>query len=489
MKRQRLRFYILAMVVIGLLATAGIYGVYSVSTYGTRWFGNARNTRYQNARKTVKPGDIIDRNGVVLVSTDEEGNRRYQSDKPSRCAIVHLIGDNEGYVANGVESFQSRYLLGFETSLAERTEALFTGEVRQGDNVTLTVNSALCTAAAKAFANSEYGRNRAGAVVVMNYKTGEVLALVSLPVFDPTNVTDEVKNSSLHPFWNRAIQSRMPPGSTFKIVTTAAALSSMPGVEEMQFNCTGATQPSGSKSVISDFAGEHHDEIRLPEAFRVSCNNTFAQLSLLMGDENLRKTAQNFGFNDNFLFRDLVVENSAFPTKNRTPFEIAWSGVGQSQVLATPLHMCMVASAIANDGVMMEPLLIAKVESPTGEVRYQCTPKVYRQAVSPQVAGVIEGYMLDAVSHRRGTGTAAAIEGFPIAGKTGSAESSNNGRAVTHAWFVGYIADDRYPYAVCVFVEEGGTGGKVAAPIARDVFAYLLTMEQKEISFAEGGTP
>ena len=476
MKRQHLRFRLLAFVVIGMLALAGTYGVYSVTTYSTRWFSNARNTRQQEAKSKVIPGDIIDRKGVVLLSADADGKRIYQDDQASRSSIVHLLGDTEGYVANGVETFQARYLLGFETSLTERVDGLLSGETHRGDNVTLTIDSKLCTACAKAFVSHEETRYRAGAVVVMNYRTGEILAMVSLPVFDPLDVNDNVKNSPLHPFWNRAIQSTMTPGSTFKIITAAAALSHLPDAETIVFNCTGATQPAGSTAFITDYNNEHHDNISLPKAFRVSCNNTFAQLALQLGDDALRQTAESFGFNDNFLFQDVVVENSAFPTKNRTPFEIAWSGVGQSQIVATPLHMCMVASAIANDGLMLEPRLVGKVESPAGVIRYQATRKEYRQAVSPEVAHTIKGYMRSVVEDRRGTGTAAAIEGVPIAGKTGSAETTSNGQRVTHAWFVGFIDDPATPYAVCVFVEEGGTGGKVAAPIAREVFAYILQM-------------
>lgn len=474
MKRQHLRFRLLAFVVIGMLALAGTYGVYSVTTYSTRWFSNARNTRQQEAKSKVIPGDIIDRKGVVLLTADADGKRIYQQDQASRSSIVHLLGDAEGYVANGVETFQARYLLGFETSMTERVDNLLDGEAHRGDNVTLTIDSELCTACAKAFVGNEETRYRAGAIVVMNYRTGEILAMVSLPVYDPMDVNENVKNSPMHPFWNRAIQSTMPPGSTFKIITAAAALNHLPDAETIEFNCTGATQPAGSNSFITDYNNEHHDDISLPKAFRVSCNNTFAQLALQLGDDALRQTAEAFGFNDNFLFQDVVVENSAFPTKNRTPFEVAWSGVGQSQIVATPLHMCMVASAIANDGLMLEPRLVGKVESPTGVIRYQATRKEYRQAVSPEVAHTIKGYMRSVVD--RGTGTAAAIDGVPIAGKTGSAETTSNGQRVTHAWFVGFIDDPATPYAVCVFVEEGGTGGKVAAPIAREVFAYVLQM-------------
>ena len=155
MKQQRFRYRMLAFLTIGLLVAAGVYGVYSVSTYESRWFANARNTRYQTAKKTVVPGDIIDRNGVVLATSDTDGNRVYQSNVKSRSSIVHLLGDNEGSVANGVESFQANYLLGFETSLSERVLALIKGETRRGDDLTLTVDSKLCTAIVQAFVDQK----------------------------------------------------------------------------------------------------------------------------------------------------------------------------------------------------------------------------------------------------------------------------------------------------------------------------------------------
>jgi len=320
------------------------------------------------------------------------------------------------------------------------------------------------------FLNTSNTRGKCGAAVVMNYKTGEVLALVSLPVYDPQNITDAIRNSSQHPYWNRALQSLMPPGSTFKIITAVAALENLPNAQNALYTCTGATQVM-DEHIITDYGNEQHGEISLAKAFRVSCNNAFAQTALVIGDSALRKTAENFGFNDNFLFRDLVVENSRYPTANRNSFEIAWSGVGQSQVAVTPLHLCMVSAAIANDGVMMEPRLLSRVQSPTGTVRTRTASRVYRTACSKETAQIIDGYMKDVV--KNGTGTRAKVDGLTIAGKTGSAEGSSNGMDVTHAWFTGYIDDDRYPYAVSVLVEAGGTGGSVAAPVAQKIFTYL----------------
>lgn len=469
MKQLRIRFRVLTLVIIGLLAVAGVYGVYSVSTYGSRWFSSSKNTRYQSAKRTVIKGDIVDRKGVVLATTDEDGNRVYQSNIKSRSAVVHLIGDEDGNIANGVDSFQANYLLGFETSLSERVTALLKGETRRGDNVMLTVDSKLCTEIVAAFQSGSKTEGKSGAVVVMNYKTGEVMALVSLPVFDPANVTDQVRSNPQHPFWNRALQSTLPPGSTFKIVTAASALNNLPDATTRIFECTGATKVLDQ--VIHDYGKAQHGDVTLERAFTVSCNNAFAQCALILGDTALRKTAESFGFNDNFLFRDFVVENSTYPTSNRNAVEIAWSGAGQSQVAATPLHMCMVAAAVANGGVMMEPRLLAKVQSPTGVTRLRYTSKQYAKVCDAATAKTIDGYMKKVV--QSGTGTAAGVNGLTIAGKTGSAESAIDGKDVTHAWFVGYIADDSLPYACCVLVEAGDSGGSVAAPIAARVFKYL----------------
>ena len=470
MKQMQIRFRLLTIMVIALFGIASIYGVYSVSTYGSRWFSSARNTRYRSARQNVIKGDIIDRNGILLATTDENGDRVYQQSLQGRSAIVHLIGDEDGFVSNGVDSFQAAYLLGFETSLSERVNTLFSQESRRGDNVIITADSTLCSEIVSYFKRDGRSADKNGAAVVMNYRTGEVLAMVSLPVFDPMDLNDQVKEDPRHPFWNRALQSTLPPGSTFKVITAAAALKNLPNAEEQTFECTGELQLK-ENHVLRDYNKAKHGEETLRSAFRVSCNNVFAQTALLMGDSALRQMAESFGFNDNFLFRDFVVQNSQYPTKDRDNFELAWSGVGQSRVVATPMHMCMVAAGIANGGVMMEPRLLAQVQSPTGVVRLRYSSKVYTKACEPAMAKTMEDYMKEVVA--KGTGTAARVGGLTIAGKTGSAESSLDGKAVTHAWFIGYIADPSLPYACAVLVEDGGSGGAVAAPIAANIFQYL----------------
>jgi len=471
MKEQRMNFKLIALLLFGLFFLLALYGGYAVNTYGNRWFASGKNPRIRQERKNVIAGDILDRNGIILATTSD-GERVYQSNEAARRAVVHVLGDNEGNISNGVETFQASLLLGFERSLAEEIMQLVRGEQKRGDNVVLTLDSALCTEAVRAFQSFDASRDKRGAVVIMNYRTGEVICEISLPNFDPHKITEATKTDEAQPFWNRAVQSAYTPGSSFKIVTATAALRTFKDAQTKIYDCTGALQVLNR--FITDAGNAKHGKLALQKAFSLSCNNTFAQIALEIGDDRLRSAAEGFGFNENFLFRDLVVENSKYPTENRNQLEIAWTGAGQSALGATPLHMCMIAAAVANDGVMMEPALILQGVSDNGVVRYAFSPGAYKRVLSKEEAAILKTFMLDVV--KSGTGTRARVDGLTIAGKTGSAESSLNNQPVTHGWFVGFIDDARYPYAISVVVEavnDGEGGGSVAAPIAQRLFTYI----------------
>ena len=167
MKQQRHRFKILALILFGMFFLLAAYGGYSVLTYGNRWFSSKWNPRVRSQKETVIAGDILDVNGVTLATT-VNGNRTYQEDEAIRRAVVHLVGDNQGQVSNGVETFQTSYLYGFQTSLPEMIASLFKGETRRGDNVTLTVDSKLCAAIVDSFDSYEKTAGKNGAAVVMN---------------------------------------------------------------------------------------------------------------------------------------------------------------------------------------------------------------------------------------------------------------------------------------------------------------------------------
>ena len=471
MKQQRFRFKLLALLLFALFALLAVYGGYAITHYGSRWFAYSRNPRIRAQKENVIAGDVLDRSGILLATT-QNNQRLYQSDEAARRAVVHLLGDDQGQVSNGVETFQSNYLYGFQATLPELVNSLFDGSPRRGDNVTLTVDSRLCTAITRYFGAHSQTADHNGAAVVMNYKTGEVLALVSLPTFDPMNITSATVSDPGQPFWNRATQSVYPPGSTFKIITTDAALTNIPDIQTREIACTGGLDVQGQ--AIRDYGNAIHNSLSLRRAFTVSCNNAYALLELTVKDDALRRAAESFGFNDNFLFKDIVVENSVYPTTNRTLFELATSGFGQSAIVASPMHMCLVAAAIANDGVMMEPQLLLSAASSGGRVRASFSPRVYRTATTAANASVLQDYMRAVITG--GTGTRAAVNGLTVCGKTGSAESSLKGQAITYGWFVGYITDDSLPFALSVIVEDipdGEGGGSTAAPIAGDIFQYL----------------
>ena len=291
MKRQRFKFKLLAFFLFALFALLGTYGMHSIALYGNRWFTYAKNPRVRAQKQNVVPGDILDRSGVVLatssVSEDGTVTRVYQANEAARRAVVHLLGDSDGQVANGVESFQTAYLYGFQTGIWERIQALVTGQKRHGDNVTLTVDSSLCTAILQSFQRRASGK--AGAAVVMNYKTGEVLGMVSLPTFDP--MSSSAVSASSNAYWNRVTQNPYTPGSTFKLVTAAAQLRVNPSAQTMQVNCTGNLTVDGQ--VIHDYGSASHGAIDLKTAFMRSCNNAFAQYALSMGDKALREAAES----------------------------------------------------------------------------------------------------------------------------------------------------------------------------------------------------
>lgn len=472
MKRKRTRYRLAALLLTALFVLLIGYGYYSYSAYGTRWFASTKNPRLRKVKTDVTAGTVYDRDGVILAQT-VNGKRTYADSAPVRRAMVHLLGDRAGNVSNGMDTFLSSYLFGFKTTLFERIGQLAGGQPQRGDDVVLSVDAALSVKAAQAFNAGCPGKT--GAVIVMNYRTGEVLVLESFPEYDPDNIPVDAKKDPNDPFWNRATRTLLAPGSTFKIVTTAAALKTIPDVTGRQFECNGHL--SVMNRLITDAGNAAHGTVTLQEAFVKSCNNIFAQLALEIGDDVLRKSAERFGFNDNFLFQDLVVENSVYPTGKRDDVEVAWTGAGQSTLLATPMHMCMIASAIANDGVMMEPALLLSATAATGGSHYDFTPRVYRTALSAEEAEMISGLMRQVVTD--GTGRSAGVPGYSVCGKTGSAEASLNGNSVTNAWFVGFVEDESMPYAVCVLVEDGGSGSTAAAPVAGTVLSAAVELTKE----------
>jgi len=466
MRGLRRNIRLLALILSVMFGALAVYFVYSVSFYGGRWFASAYNPRLAAQKQRVVAGDLADRTGTLLARTATDGARTYPPTVSVRQAVSHVVGDNGGVVANGAETFLAEYLLGFKSSALERVYALFTDGPSRGDDVRLTIDADLCEYAAKQL-RGKHG----GAIVVLNYKTGEILCSTSYPDFDPRDINATMNSGRDNgAFVNRATQGQYPPGSAFKIVTTASALENMPEMLGRTFHCTG--QMVVQHSTITEAAQQVHGTLSIKKAFANSCNTAYGALALELGYAKLARTSSAFGFGDNFLFKEIVVYNSQYPTNNQNRDDLAWSGVGQGRVLTTPLHMALIAGAIANDGVMMEPKLMLSATTTQGTSRSLSPIRAHKRVASSEVAGEIKEYMIECV--RSGTGTGARIRNLTVAGKTGSAEHSDDKSIPTHAWFVGFIDSDKHPLAIAVVVERGGSGGGVAAPIAQKVLARAV---------------
>ena len=450
------------MRVIGTLIIAAFIGLSSwfavtVWDQGSIWASSAYNSRLRKTNSQM--GSITDRNGNLLATTNESGQRIYLQDVKARRALSQVVGDTAGMSGTGVETFYSATLLDLSGSLIDRLRELLTGAEHKGSSIQLTVDAEL-----SAYIASIFPAGYNGAVCVTNYKTGELLAMVSLPNYDPVEIErGELEGTQDTAFLNRCLQGLYTPGSVFKLVTLASALENDPNVVNQTFTCA-AKWDYGEGSVNCMSGRVSHGTLSLKSALARSCNVTFGKLAYQLGATRLGATAEAMGFNENFKFGEFVIYNSSFPTGTASMNELVWSGIGQGTVLVTPLHMNMITGAIANGGVMMKPKLIRQITSTLGIPESSFQAETFRRVMSAGTAATISGYMREAVNS--GTATRAALDGLTVCGKTGSAETSDDKGVPTNAWYTGYIADERYPYAISVVIEKGGAGGQSAAELA-----------------------
>lgn len=440
-------FVILFVILIGYLG-------YVTVTYGERWFVTPYNPRISNMQTNIEPGDIFDRAGRALLYTSDD-ERKYIADDGRRKATAHIIGDSHG-MTYGAQTYFAKYLYGFDSGTIDRIEDLITGNERKGKDVVLTIDAGLSETALKAL--GKYN----GAVVVMNYKTGEILASVSKPVFDPADMSLFLEGGGESELVNRAFVGQYPPGSIFKLITAAAIIDE--GMTDFTVDCEGGIEIAGQEITC----WSEHGKIGLTGAIEHSCNVYFAEAARVLGTRKINSTAEDFLFNKEFLFEDVMMGTSVYETTNND-IDLSWSSIGQYHDLMTPLHACMMAAGIANDGTMMEPKLLMDVVDGENSV-YNLTPETAAQVMDD--AELLKEMMVQCV--KSGTGTKAAVKGYTVGGKTGTAEVSTEEGKVAHSWFVGFVDDDEHPIAIAVIMERAGSGSGHAAPAAGEILKEAL---------------
>ena len=443
---------------------------------------------------SIKRGEILTLDGQVIArSKPQKGLYKFRRLYPGGELYGHITGwYSVRYGLDRIERTYRDQLLGEGGTLSmQDIQDRFLGSGEQGDDIRTTIASRLQEAARQAL-----GSNR-GAIVAMDPNTGEVRAMYSNPSFDPTPLASfdgsESKqywnsldpSSSTSPLVNIATTRGYPPGSTFKVVTAAAALqsgrykpdSTFPDPQKLE-PCEGAREPGDpcmplTNESLTNFTHEPclGGQINLFDALRVSCDTTFAMIGLDIPDD-IREMAEKMGFNEPLPF-DVRTELSQMPVidDEAAPFR-AYAGIGQGDVNATPLQMAVVAATIARGGEVPVPRLVREIIDQSGRVVRRFEPEVLNQAMSPDVADAVTQMMVAAVAN--GTGGAAQIPGVDVAGKTGTAQTVQGQNP--HTWFIAFAPANDPQLAVAVIVENGGTfgseatGGAVAAPLARQIF-------------------
>ncbi|PKQ27206.1 MAG: cell division protein FtsI [Actinobacteria bacterium HGW-Actinobacteria-4] len=448
---------------------------------------DARNVRtlyreYGNFR-----GPIIVDGEAIVYSTPVDSPFNYQRtyvDGPLYASVTGYYSIVFG--RTGVEQTENSLLNGTADALFwSRLGDLFAGREQEGASVELTIRASLQAAAAEALGDQR------GAVVALDPRTGEILAMVTSPSYDPTLVaghhTPTVNQNyqalladPTRPLINRAIAGdTYPPGSVFKLVVAAAALEAglEPGSEIFAPKELALPQTSNT---IRNYGGvactASGDTTTLEDALRTSCNTAFADLGMALGWDAIEAKALEFGWEQKFDI-PLSAAVSQLPENPDVP-QTAMSALGQYDVRATPLQLAMLAAAIANDGELMTPYLIRAIRSPDLQVLERADPSVYSTPMSPAIANALTDMMVTVVDN--GTGRNARIEGVTVAGKTGTAETGVGGSP--HAHFIAFAPAENPIIAVAVVIENGGdlgdeaTGGRLAAPIARAVIEAALAL-------------
>ena len=474
------------------------------ATYLQYYHANALNDRADNGRVATatfsrERGAILaGPSGRTVLAESVKTNDQYTYQRKYRQPLMYAPVTGWYTFGNetAVERAQNPFLSGEDDSLfVNRLVDLVNGNAAKGGNVILTLDPAAQQAAYDGLRG--LGRDVQGAVVALEPSTGKILAMVSLPTYNPNRLADhdfkkanayaaQLSKMKSQPLLNRAVQTTLPPGSTFKVVTASAA------IESGQYNSTtlvpagpSYTLPQSSNVVHNDvLSGCDASKISFTQALMYSCNTTFAPVAVDVGASAMHQQAEGFGFNQKYLGTDQLPYQavSLYPA-GMDPAQTALSGFGQGSVTATPLQMAMVAAGIANKGVVMKPYLVDRQQSPTSfETLTQTKSEQLSQATSSSTASEVTKMMVATV--QSGTATPAAIPGIQVAGKTGTAQSglkNPDGTEVPpYAWFISFAPAQSPKVAVCVMLQHVDQptdeihGGTLGGPIAKDVMEAVL---------------
>ncbi len=457
MKNITKRAYVIYALICAFFIGLGIL-MYSFIAHGGEWASNRINRHVFTNRQLTNAGTIYDRNMKVLAQT-KNGERIFSDDYDTRVSTLHVVGDSQGYIATGLQTLYRPNLIGYNF-----VDGVY-NSVKANDksDIVLTIDAEVSKTAWQAMNGNK------GTICAYNYKTGEVICMVSSPSYDPENKPSDIDTDTTGKYngiyINRFLTGVFTPGSTFKVVTAICALDNIPDVTSRTFTCTGKYKIGNDYVTCNNRSG--HGKLTFEEALNVSCNSVFAELAVELGNDKLTKTVRQLGFGSSVTVSKAQTVKSTFDLSNAAAIDRGWAGIGQYTTLVNPCQMLMLMGAIANNGQAMIPYVVdesSEIVDEKGKVNKnisinESTLKTIRKMLRSNVVN----YYGDS-----------KFPGLEFCGKTGSAEVSYG---KSHAWFYGFSMRNDFPYAIVVCLENGGIGYNDAIPAANKVLQAIAAQQ------------
>ena len=416
---------------------------------------------YSNANLDV--GTITDRGGNLLL--EMSSGRTYSESAATRKSTLHWLGDREGKINAAAVSNYAGAMVGFDP-----INGIYNAEGGAGQTK-LTISARVQNVALEAL------RSRKGTVAVYNYKTGEILCAVTTPTYDPDNVPDiegDTSGSWEGAYLNRFTQSTYTPGSIYKVVTTAAALDCVEGIEDMTFTCTGTVEYGSGDNIATVTCEGRHGNLNLKTALAQSCNCAFAQIAELVGRKNMQQYVEAFQITQPVKFDGISTARGNYDIAGAGAASFAWSCIGQHSDTINPARFLAFMGAVASGGQGATPYLVSEVTY-GDEVTYSAETKPADRIMRETVAETLKTYLRNNVKNIYGDSRFPAID---ICGKSGT--SQVGGGEVSNALFAGFALDERYPLAFVCVVENGGYGATTCIPILSNVlWECMAVMDAK----------
>ena len=457
MKKVQRRALSVLLIILCLMGGVG-YFTFRFFHEGEKWINFTANKHIYSGGMVIG-GAIYDRDGNPLLHT-VDGVRKYSENENVRCATMHIVGDKKSNVATSLQKAYANEMVSY--NIVNGTYSVG----GMGNNIYTTLDPDVC---AKAY---EMLKGKKGAVCAMNYKTGEVLCLVSTPTYDPENPPKIESGDDAYEgvYINRALSSRFPPGSVYKTVTAGAAIENIADIDEQTFDCKHTFTTNGQKVVCSGTHGEQD----FRTALKNSCNVAFGQISIQVGWDATTAYAQKVGISTTHDLSGITTVKGTVASSGGSN-ELAWLGIGQNTDEVNPYAMMRYMGIIANGGVCQEPYLVEDITTSAGLKTGFARTRKSQRILSEETASRLTEMMRFTVSNAYGDKN--FPEGMQVCAKTGTAEL--DGKKKSHAWFVGFSGNEQYPYAFAVVVQNGGSGYAAARPIASEVLGVLKEKADK----------